>query len=143
MTKVVDKLSNKSNKIVERSIIEHLESSITDEMILNSFVRDLKVLQLGEKVILNASSESAVKTLNANYKAQILEAVIKSYKEVPVEITFGKESLVVENTIEESKYISPKFTFNNYVQSPFNEEATNTSVFRLWGLCVFAGLACE
>ena len=123
MTKVVDKLSNKSNKIVERSIIEHLESSITDEMILNSFVRDLKVLQLGEKVILNASSESAVKTLNANYKAQILEAVIKSYKEVPVEITFGKESLVVENTIE-SKYISPKFTFNNYVQSPFNEEAT-------------------
>ncbi|RTZ67976.1 MAG: hypothetical protein DSZ21_02875 [Tenericutes bacterium] len=121
----ITKVKTKKSEI-QRMIIDHLESLISDEMILNSFVRDLKVVLLDKNVVLKASSESGAEILNNEYKSEINQAVLKSYKEVPVKIIFNDIEIKETPTTKSkggSKNISPKFTFDNYVESTFNKEA--------------------
>ena len=119
-----DKIKNKTNTSL---LIEYLESTIADEMVLNSFIRGIKLTQSDEKNIFIGTPTYAIKNILVNnYKIIIQSAVDQIFEKKMIIkfIVFGEEETLrsIEKPVVTSRNISEKLTFDNYVEAEFNAE---------------------
>lgn len=119
-------LKNKEiiNKTNTSLLIEYLEATIADEMILNAFIRDIEIYSSSDtSVTITVSSIHALDIIKKDYKgiiAQGIENVFEKNLE-PIFILKGQK-LILDQPTQNIKNISKKFTFHNYVEAEFNEE---------------------
>ena len=116
-----------NNKANTELLIEYLEATIVDEMILNSFIRDIKILYIDDSSItISVATDQTRKILKDSYLTffdngiqQILDKKLKiNFILHGEDINFKKSNL--KNKI--SKNISSKYTFDNYIVGKFNDE---------------------
>ncbi|WKX02484.1 chromosomal replication initiator protein DnaA [Candidatus Mycoplasma mahonii] len=131
----------KENSVIKTSLsdqtntsllVEYLEAIVADEMILNSFIRDLKLFQINETKVSILVSSYRVKILLLDTYMEEFQSGIDQIFEKKMDITFNVASEVEyiqmgEKTISKSMYISEKLTFKNYVTSTFNETTVNVA----------------
>ncbi len=122
------KIINKTNTVM---IISYLEGTIGDEMVLNSFIRDMKIIsQNGTQIIFKVNSQHAKEIIEIEYKNDILQA-IESVFDKPMIAKFvltDEISLFDNKNIVESKNISRKLLFNDYVKADFNSEVVDMAI---------------
>lgn len=115
-------INNKTNTIM---IINYLEGVIGDEMVLNSFIRDVKIV--------NEDSGSILFQVNSQHAKEVIESEYFNSFEQAVENVFSKHLSIrfilsgeapafnINSSIQ-SKNISKKFVFEDYVEAEFNSE---------------------
>ena len=116
------------NKTNTNLLIDYLEGVIVDEMILNSFIRDLKIIDIANnKVIIQVKNVETMNYLNDNHKDQLQIAIRDVFSNEGIteySLLLAGEEIIkekIENKIE-SKFISEKFTFDNFVEGTYNKE---------------------
>ena len=125
------------NSITKR-FVEFLETSVADEIILSSFLRNIKILSSSNgNLYIGVTSSYAVKLLNDDYVEFFNSACtnILGIKLIPIFIEFSKyknlDSKVVVKKNDEKKYsishINKKYNFKNYVLGSFNKEAIDAA----------------
>lgn len=124
ITKNGIEINNKTNTYL---LIDYLDGVIVDEMILNSYIRDLKIIQKTKtSLVIEVNSHQAKEIIESRYLTifkQGIEGVFGVVLE-PNIVLKGESSLYNSEQIE-NKNISKKFTFDKYVTSNFNEEVVN------------------
>ena len=118
---------NIQDKTYTSLLIEYLESTIADEMVLNSFIRGIKLAQNEDGIVFIASPTYSIKNILVNnYKAIILSATDQIFeKKMTVKfIVDGDEEVLgkIKAPTLASRNISEKLTFDNYVEADFNKE---------------------
>lgn len=117
-----------NNKAYSSLLVEYLEATIADEMILNSFIRDLEVSDItNTSVTIVASSIQALEIIKNNYKETITQGVENVFEKnlEPIFILKGQKLNLEQPQLVSGKFISKKFRFSNYVEAEFNEEAVS------------------
>ncbi|WP_127942815.1 DnaA ATPase domain-containing protein [Mycoplasma sp. ATU-Cv-703] len=118
-----DQIDNKTNSA---SLVNYLEGVIGDEIILNSFIRDLKIVTTTPTyVLIEVNSRQAIELINSEYKEVFQHAIeIVFNKVLDYKLRWkGQQISPVENVSPAvSKNINPRFNFANYVVSKFNHE---------------------
>ena len=136
----------KYQEIYTSQIIEFLETSITDEMILNSYIRKINVSLITEtSIFIKVSSPRAIHILNSSYLGNFEDAVktvfdknlklnlILSEKDIENVPTNEQKEEPTTNKRSKSKKFeiknnaNPKFTFDKYIKSNFNAEVINAA----------------
>ena len=119
-------VNNKSNT---HMIISYLEGVIGDEMILNSYIRDIYIVSSNQtSVIFEVNSAQAKEEIINNYLfafSQAIEGVFE--KKLESKFILKGEVVLHKEVKIESKSISKKFTFDKYVISNFNKEVVEMS----------------
>ena len=116
---------NFENKTKTDMLINYLESVIVDEMILNSFIRDIKVIGINKnEIIISVYSTNIIAVLENNYKQYFIDG-IKQIFEKELDVSFVLNGADVAYKNKRSKNISKKHNFLNYVVSNFNQEVIN------------------
>lgn len=133
MTKLVNSFEM-DNKVKTKMLIDYLEGVIADEMVMNSFIRGLKINSfLNNEILISVPSQEIISVITIQYSNLIKDAINEIY-----ESPYGYK-LVVEDDLKKmniqnsqqqsekkvilsSKNISPKFKMEDYVVSNFNEE---------------------
>ncbi len=115
-------------------LIEYLEATIADEMVLNSFIRGIKLKQLDKSSItLSVSNYATRDILTSSYKKVIQSAADQIFeRKMDIQfLVFGEEEVLEKSKkkkkIATGKNISEKLTFDNYVEAAFNSEAVDIS----------------
>ncbi|NQZ65608.1 MAG: chromosomal replication initiator protein DnaA [Mycoplasmatales bacterium] len=107
-------------------IVSYLDGIIGDEMVLNSFIRDMEIIsQNSTSVIFQVNSEHAKEIIEKEYKNAILQAVESVFnKPLSAKFVLGREVSLFEKkeSVAVSKNISKKFLFEDYVKAGFNSE---------------------
>ena len=106
-------------------LIEYLEAVIVDEMILNSFIRNIKVINFNQNnIYLEIPNQTNINFLRKNYLNllkqginEIFEAKLKIIFKIPGE---NENYELLEKKLKNN--ISKKFSFNNYIVSEFNQD---------------------
>ncbi|CAM9154477.1 chromosomal replication initiator protein DnaA [Mycoplasma marinum] len=126
-----------NNKTNTQLLLNYLETSISDGMIFNSFVREINIIDdLGGTIILETPSEAVKFILERDY-IEAVESAAKEVLERNVDVKLvikgtyipesndGSESSVNQNkkpTLAESNVIE-KYNLDNYVGCKFNSKA--------------------
>ena len=120
-------INNKSNTAM---VVDYLEGIIADEMILNSYIRDISIISTTSTSVLFAvNSTQAKEVIQSDYLfgfSQAVEGVFGKSLE-PKFILSGESPAFVDKTTKNSKNIAKKFTFDTYVESDFNREVIKMS----------------
>ena len=107
-------------------LVDYLEVTIADEFILNSFVRDLEVVEITKTgVVIAFSSVQAKQLIVEEYMASLAQAVGEVVApNLSVECIVKGESYKSGASRKQAKSekVSAKHTFDNYVASSFNNE---------------------
>ena len=110
------------------TIIDSLEGTIADEMILNSYIRDIEVISRNTtSIVIKVNSTKAKEIIQNEYLFAFKQAIESVYG-VELEPRFvlsGEIPAFVENKAVENKYIAKKFVFDTYVRSKFNSEVVD------------------
>ena len=124
----IEKLKNINLKTMTEQLIDSLEANIVDEMILNSFIRNIEIiLKSKEKIVIATKNKDALNVINENYK-EIIKSAIYNIIHENIDVSFVVSGSLHEKKDEiKSKNISLKYTFYNYVESKFNSEAIKIS----------------
>ncbi len=115
-------------KVLEKQLINNLEQTINDKMILNSFIKGLRVVSFDEKkIILFVNSKESKKTIE-KYYLDIFQKAIKNILNLSLKIKFvlNSESLLYEEK-KINSHINPNLNFDSYVISKFNESVIKIS----------------
>ncbi len=124
--------TNIQDKTNTSLLIEYLEASIADEMVLNSFIRGITLKQIDtESIYLSVASYATKNILVRNYKI-VIQSAIDQIFEKKIEIKYivdGEEETLEKNkkSTPIGKNISDKLFFKNYVEADFNSEAIDIS----------------
>ena len=125
--------NNINLKTYTSQLIDYLDTSIADEMILNSYIRDLEVKEVTKKdLTVSFSSATAIKLIKGEFSIVFAQGVKEIFGfELTVHPilsgTFvGKTKETVE--VKKSEKISPKYTFHNYVGGSFNSEVLSVAL---------------
>lgn len=119
---------NINNHTNTNLLIDYLEGVIGDEMILNSFIRDLQIIhESPTSILIQVQSLEAITMINIEYKAvflQAIEAIFNKNLEYKL-VLKGQENNLPNISYQNPlfKNINRKYIFDNYVTSFFNEEA--------------------
>ena len=120
-------INNKSDTYM---IIDYLEGVIGDEMILNSYIRDVEIVSKTKTTVtIQVNSKAGISAIKENYKhafSAALESVFGINYE-PVFIQGGERALYEEKEQKLSKNIAKRFVFDNFVVSSFNFEASRAA----------------
>ncbi len=128
----MDKLTNEQINLKTNTIllIDYLEALIGDEMILNSFIRDLEIVEENAKrIIITISTRQGIEIIESTYK-EVFDQGVESIYNKPLGVKLilrGDEKFILngeKSRVIESKNVSKKFTFDNYVVADFNKEAS-------------------
>ena len=125
-------INNINLKAYTSLLVDYLDTAIADEMILNSFIRDLEIKNTTNKEVTIAfSSKKSIELISTEFKAVFNQGIKEVFgfnlTLIPiVNGTFVKSEEVVE-IIKKSEKISPKYTFDNYVSGTFNKEVCSVS----------------
>lgn len=108
-------------------LIDYLEGVIGDEMILNSFIRDLQIINQSEtSIVIKVQSLEALNLINAEYKEIFLQAIETIFnRNLEYQLILpNQETKKHEQIIEKPSFknINQKYLFQNYVTSNFNQE---------------------
>ncbi len=121
----VSKVKEINNKTDTSLLIEYLEATIADEMILNAFIRDIEITDSNNtSVTIVASSLQGLEILKKDYKdiiTQGLENIFEKKLE-PIFALKGQKLNLQSQQLIHGKNISKKFMFDNYVIAEFNDE---------------------
>ena len=111
-------------KVVENQLINYLETAIGDEMILNSFIRGIKIVSYDEQRILFYVNSKEKKQFIEKECLEIFKKAIKDVlsSNLNIEFTLEANDFLVEKKDKTKSYINKKFTFDNYVVSSFNND---------------------
>ena len=134
-----NKILNIDKKTNEKQLIHFLETAISDEIILSTFVRTLKIVEVNNDcLIIGIDGEFGTKLINKNYFNQFLRAAQEIFNNFKLEIKIinfnsGNNKEQIKEIKKPKKTnniinINPKFTFDNYVISDFNEKPVNASL---------------
>ncbi|MCK5806803.1 MAG: chromosomal replication initiator protein DnaA [Mycoplasmataceae bacterium] len=127
MVKKNNLINNKSDTFM---VIDYLEGVIGDEMILNSYIRDVEIVsRTGTTVTFQVNSKAGIDAIEENYKhafSAALESVFGINYE-PVFIRGGERILYEKKESKTSKNIAKRFVFDNFVVSSFNSEAARAA----------------
>lgn len=123
------------NKIKTKMLIDYLEGVIADEMVMNSFIRGMKIHSvINNEVIISLPSQEVISVITIQYGTLIKDAINEIYNS-PLGYKFVVEEDLKKMTLNNSeikkeekkvvltsKNISSKFKIEDYVVSNFNEE---------------------
>ena len=127
MHKDNNSINNKSDTFM---VIDYLEGVIGDEMILNSYIRDVEIVSKTKTTVtIQVNSKAGIEAIEENYRAAFsaaLESVFRINYE-PVFIQGGERALYEEKQPKLSKNIAKRFVFDNFVVSSFNLEASRAA----------------
>lgn len=120
-TKIVN---NKANTSL---LIEYLEATIVDEMILNSFIRDIKIVNITDSyIVISVATDQTRKILKENYLTFFKNGIEQILdKKLEINFILHGENINLDNKITKnyiSENISSKYTFENYIEGKFNNE---------------------
>lgn len=124
--KTFDQIRSVNFKVYSQQLIEALEVIIYDQMIMNSFFRDLDVVDLSNaSVTIAFASHQAIEIAKRDYQQELNKAVEDVFqKNLAIIFTLkGQNDLFTSAQEIVSKNLSKKFLFKNYVESTFNSEA--------------------
>ena len=114
-----------NNEVDCGQVIDYLEGVIGDEMILNSYIRDIKIIKRDNtSVLFKVESVAAREIIETNYLnvfKQALESIFNSPLE-PKFVLNEEEKVLVQQKKKAGTNISKKYTFDTYVTASFNEE---------------------
>lgn len=125
----------KKNKLINNKsdtymVINYLEGVIGDEMILNSYIRDVEIIsKTRTTVTIQVNSKTGIDIIKENYKQAFtgaLESVFGINYE-PIFIQGGERALYEKREKKLSKNIARRFVFDNFVVSSFNSEASRAA----------------
>ncbi len=128
-----------NNKTNTQLLINFLESTISDEMIFNSFIKEIKIIEdYKGVVVIETPSEPVRQILERDYK-QMLQSAVKEILERNIDIKLILKGTYINNiefNNKNSKYdkkkkvstladsnIIEKYNFDNYVSCKFNKKA--------------------
>lgn len=114
-------INNKSNTAM---IIDYLEGVITDEMVLNSYIRDISIISSNATaVIFEVNSTQAKQVIGDNYLFAFIQAIEDVFgNALEPKFILSGESPIYAPYVHKSKNISKKFVFDTYVKADFNSE---------------------
>ncbi len=119
-----EKINNHTNTNL---LIDYLEGVIGDEMILNSFIRGLQIINESQtSLLIQVQSFEAKNIINFEYKEiflQAIETIFNKNLEFKIVLKGDDEFLVQNKKTPILKNINQKYVFENYVTSSFNSEA--------------------
>lgn len=121
----IDDINNKSNNAM---VIDYLEGSIADEMILNSYIRDIKTVSVTPTTVVFQVNSPQAKLIIIEEYAQAFAQAIESVYGKALEGRFilpGERPAFDTKVDKESKNIAKKFIFDNYVKTDFNSEVVD------------------
>lgn len=124
--KKLNRTENINNVINTNMLIDYLEGIIGDEMILNSFIRDVRIVNVSPTLVtINVQSLEAMNFINSNYVNQFRDG-IKNVFEKNLEfklILSGEESIYhTQNHEPQHQFINKKFDFSNFIEGSYNQE---------------------
>jgi chromosomal replication initiator protein len=133
------KINEINKKTNEKQLINFLETAISDEVILSSFIRNLKIVEFSkDRVLICLENKFAENYIIVNHINDINRAVEEVFQTptLKVEITYKDKYNQIDvpetnNSVEKKQEIineiktniNSKFTINNYVEGEFNKEA--------------------
>ncbi|MCP4336908.1 MAG: chromosomal replication initiator protein DnaA [Mycoplasma sp.] len=132
------KIANKSeinNFTNTHTLIKYLETSIADQMVFNSFIKDIKVIDdFNDEIIIEVLNNSILEVLNEDYKQNFVNA-IREVLEREVRVRFVVKGEYITSTNKKTsesnvifkENIINKYTFNNYVEAAFNKNVIKAS----------------
>ena len=119
-------INNKSDTVM---LIDYLEGKIVDEMILNSYIRDIEIISKGDlSVIIAVNSVYAKEVIDLRFKNLIKQGLRDVFnKTLDYELVLSGEGVLHKKSNVKSKNISKKFVFDKYVEADFNNEVIKMS----------------
>lgn len=117
---------NINNTINTNMLIDYLEGIIGDEMILNSFIRDIKIINVSSTLVtINVQSLEAMNFINSNYVNQFRDGIKNVFeKDLEFKLTLTSEEIIsTQNNEPQHQFINKKFTFSNFVEGTYNKES--------------------
>ena len=121
-------ISEINNKADTAQLIDYLEGSIADEMILSSFIRGIEVIKVSKNnITIKCPSVESKNMITEHYLPSIKQGVYEVYgSPLDVRLVLEHEIDLLGPTqtisLKESKNIAKKFRFDNYTVSEFNKE---------------------
>ena len=110
------------NKEKTGLLIKNLENKISDEMILNSFIRDINILDIQkDEITIKVNSLKAKKIINNSY-LNIFNEVIKLIFNKKLKLNITTLNKNITTTSPKKINILKKNIFDNYVECDFNRE---------------------
>ena len=124
---MMNKAIDINNKAYTDQLIEYLEGVIADEMLLNSFIRNINISDVtSTEVVVEVVSSTALDIIKTDYLSHFTQAIENVFeKKLEPRIVLYGETVKKNKYISLSKNISSKYTFNSYVKSDFNKEVIN------------------
>ncbi|MCK5945889.1 MAG: chromosomal replication initiator protein DnaA [Mycoplasmataceae bacterium] len=125
--------NNINLKTYTAQLVGYLDTSIADEMILNSYIRDLEVKEVTKKdLTVSFSSAMAIKLIEGEFAGVFAQGVkeIFGFELTVRPVLSGAFVGAVKETkeVKLSEKISPKYTFKNYVGGTFNSEVLSVAL---------------
>lgn len=127
LNKEQNRINNINNTINTNMLIDYLEGIIADEMILNSFIRDIKIVNVSNTLVtISVESLDALNYINSNYKNQFTDGVRSVFEK---ELDFNLVLIGYEiddkdhSDLPSHQFINKKFTFDNFVEGSYNKES--------------------
>ena len=109
-------------KVTENQLINYLEMAVGDEMILNSFIRGIKIVSFDDKNIVFYIDSKEKKEFIEKECLGIFKKAIKDVLNLNLNIEFVLQVNDFSKEKQKKSYINKKFTFDNYVISSFNND---------------------
>lgn len=117
------------NAINTKNLIEYIESSINDEMLMKNFFNNIEIKKVNnEEIFIKTENEIISDFIKKNYFHVIKEGVKQIYSK-DLNVIYLKKSQKDYNLIidQESKkidnFLNEKYKFDNYVECDFNKDA--------------------
>ena len=117
-----EKQKNLKLKTNTNLLLDYLEGTIADEMILNSFIRDISIIEDNNYQIIISTSSMHSKNVIENEYSTYLEQGLENIYSKPCLFKIVLKEEESDHQISQSLHISNKYTINNLMELNFNSE---------------------
>ncbi|NQZ29363.1 MAG: chromosomal replication initiator protein DnaA [Mycoplasmatales bacterium] len=131
------KINNKSNT---QLLVDYLESAISDEMIFNSFIKEINIIEDYKGIVVIETPSEPVRLILERDYSQMFQTAVKEVLERNVDVKLVLKGTYISQieldsnptaqtskktplTIIAESNIIEKYNFNNYVSCKFNKKA--------------------